>query len=211
MVNGHSCIDDDALGAWADGRLSATEVEALALEYSWIKEFDPRFNVKYRDDKSYPYLAVTVSEEFPRVTVMRGAQRKGVRYFGPYGHAWAIRDTVDTLLRVFPMRSCSQGVFRRAAAIGRPCLLGDIGKCAAPCVGRVTADEHRAIVDDVRSNAIAAATRDPRGKLLSLADIDQPDVEISILSPLEPIPAGSEKEMWTHVTPGTCPRFQLIW
>ncbi len=125
-----------------------TEVEALALEYSWIKEFDPRFNVKYRDDKSYPWLAVTVGEEFPRVTVMRGAQRKGVRYFGPYGHAWAIRDTVDTLLRVFPMRSCSQGVFRRAAAIGRPCLLGDIGKCAAPCVGRVTAEEHRAIVDD---------------------------------------------------------------
>jgi excinuclease ABC subunit C len=126
----------------------STEVEALALEYSWIKEFDPRFNVKYRDDKSYPWLAVTVGEEFPRVTVMRGAQRKGVRYFGPYGHAWAIRDTVDTLLRVFPMRSCSQGVFRRSAAIGRPCLLGDIGKCAAPCVGRVTAEEHRAIVDD---------------------------------------------------------------
>ncbi|MCL3819498.1 excinuclease ABC subunit UvrC [Aeromicrobium wangtongii] len=125
-----------------------TEVEALALEYSWIKEFDPRFNVKYRDDKSYPWLAVTVSEEFPRVTVMRGAQRKGVRYFGPYGHAWAIRDTVDTLLRVFPMRSCSAGVFRRAKAIGRPCLLGDIGKCAAPCVGRVSPEEHRAIVND---------------------------------------------------------------
>ncbi|MCL8250767.1 excinuclease ABC subunit UvrC [Aeromicrobium fastidiosum] len=126
----------------------STEVEALALEYSWIKEFDPRFNVKYRDDKSYPWLAVTVGEEFPRVTVMRGAQRKGVRYFGPYGHAWAIRDTVDTLLRVFPMRSCSAGVFRRSKAIGRPCLLGDIGKCAAPCVGRVSPDQHRAIVND---------------------------------------------------------------
>ncbi|AWB92181.1 excinuclease ABC subunit UvrC [Aeromicrobium chenweiae] len=126
----------------------STEVEALALEYSWIKEFDPRFNVKYRDDKSYPWLAVTVGEEFPRVTVMRGAQRKGVRYFGPYGHAWAIRDTVDTLLRVFPMRSCSAGVFRRAKAIGRPCLLGDIGKCAAPCVGRVSPEEHREIVND---------------------------------------------------------------
>ena len=125
-----------------------TEVEALALEYSWIKEFDPRFNVKYRDDKSYPWLAVTVGEEFPRVTVMRGAQRKGVRYFGPYGHAWAIRDTVDTLLRVFPMRSCSAGVFRRAKAIDRPCLLGDIGKCAAPCVGRVDVEEHREIVND---------------------------------------------------------------
>ncbi len=125
-----------------------TEVEALQLEYTWIKEFDPRFNIKYRDDKSYPWLAVTVSEEFPRVMVMRGAQRKGVRYFGPYGHAWAIRDTVDTLLRVFPMRSCSAGVFRRAKAVGRPCLLGDIGKCAAPCVGRVSPEEHRAIVDD---------------------------------------------------------------
>lgn len=125
-----------------------TEVEALQLEYTWIKEFDPRFNVKYRDDKSYPWLAVTVGEEIPRVQVMRGAQRKGVRYFGPYGHAWAIRDTVDTLLRVFPMRSCSAGVYRRAAAIGRPCLLGDIGKCAAPCVGRVSPDEHRTIVED---------------------------------------------------------------
>ncbi len=135
-------------GASVEWTVVSTEVEALALEYSWIKEFDPRFNVKYRDDKSYPWLAVTVGEEYPRVTVMRGAQRKGVRYFGPYGHAWAIRDTVDTLLRVFPMRSCSAGVFRRSAAIGRPCLLGDIGKCAAPCVGRVDVDEHRAIVDD---------------------------------------------------------------
>ena len=134
--------------ASVDWTVVDTEVEALQLEYTWIKEFDPRFNVKYRDDKSYPWLAVTVGEEFPRVQVMRGAQRKGVRYFGPYGHAWAIRDTVDTLLRVFPMRSCSAGVFRRAAAIGRPCLLGDIGKCAAPCVGRVTPDEHRVIVED---------------------------------------------------------------
>ncbi len=137
--------------AGVDWTVVDTEVEALQLEYTWIKEFDPRFNIKYRDDKSYPWLAVTVSEEFPRVMVMRGAQRKGVRYFGPYGHAWAIRDTVDTLLRVFPMRSCSAGVFRRAKAVGRPCLLGDIGKCAAPCVGRVSAEEHRAIVDDFMS------------------------------------------------------------
>jgi len=128
-----------------------TEVEALQLEYTWIKEFDPRFNVKYRDDKSYPWLAVTVSEDVPRVQVMRGAQKKGVRYFGPYSHAWAIRDTVDTLLRVFPMRSCSAGVYKRAQASGRPCLLGDIGKCAAPCVGRVSVEEHREIVDDFMS------------------------------------------------------------
>ncbi|WP_370248606.1 excinuclease ABC subunit UvrC [Nocardioides sp.] len=125
-----------------------TEVEALQLEYSWIKEFDPRFNVKYRDDKSYPWLAVTVGEEFPRVMVGRGAKRKGTRYFGPYSHAWAIRETVDILLRVFPMRSCSAGVFKRSAQVGRPCLLGYIEKCSAPCVGQVSAEEHRRIVDD---------------------------------------------------------------
>ena len=125
-----------------------TEVEALALEYAWIKEFDPRFNVKYRDDKSYPYLAVTLADQFPRVQVMRGAKRPGTRYFGPYGHAWAIRETVDLLLRVFPVRTCSAGVFRRAAQSGRPCLLGYIDRCAAPCVGRVTPEEHRGLAED---------------------------------------------------------------
>jgi len=125
-----------------------TEVEALQLEYSWIKEFDPRFNIKYRDDKSYPYLAVTMSDEYPRVMVMRGAKRKGTRYFGPYSHAWAIRDTVDTLLRVFPVRTCSAGVFKRSGQIGRPCLLGYIGKCSAPCVKRISADEHRRLAED---------------------------------------------------------------
>ncbi|EYR64028.1 excinuclease ABC subunit C [Actinotalea ferrariae CF5-4] len=125
-----------------------TEVEALALEYSWIKEFDPRFNVKYRDDKSYPYLAVTLGEAFPRVQVMRGRKRPGTRYFGPYAHAWAIRETVDLLLRVFPVRTCSAGVFRRAQQTGRPCLLGYIDKCAAPCVGRVTEEEHRGLAED---------------------------------------------------------------
>ncbi len=126
-----------------------TEVEALQLEYSWIKEFDPRFNVRYRDDKSYPYLAVTLNEEYPRAMVMRGAKKRGVRYFGPYAHAWAIRETLDQLLRVFPVRSCSKGVFNRSRQIGRPCLLGYIGKCSAPCVGRVDADEHRDIADDL--------------------------------------------------------------
>jgi excinuclease ABC subunit C len=125
-----------------------TEVEALQLEYSWIKEFDPRFNVKYRDDKSYPYLAVTMGEDFPRVMVMRGAKRKGTRYFGPYSHAWAIRETVDTLLRVFPVRTCSTGVFKRAGQIGRPCLLGYIGKCSAPCVKKISEEDHRALAED---------------------------------------------------------------
>ncbi|MFK0116063.1 excinuclease ABC subunit UvrC [Streptomyces sp. NPDC090994] len=126
----------------------STEVEALQLEYSWIKEYDPRFNVKYRDDKSYPYLAVTMNEEFPRVQVMRGHKKKGVRYFGPYGHAWAIRDTVDLLLRVFPVRTCSAGVFKNAARTGRPCLLGYIGKCSAPCVERISAEDHRELAEE---------------------------------------------------------------
>jgi excinuclease ABC subunit C len=126
----------------------STEVEALQLEYNWIKEFDPRFNVRYRDDKSYPVLAVTLHEEYPRLHVYRGPRRKGVRYFGPYAHAWAIRETLDLLLRVFPARTCSAGVFRRHGQIGRPCLLGYIDKCSAPCVGRVSAEEHRRIVDD---------------------------------------------------------------
>ncbi|MCW2739775.1 MAG: uvrC [Blastococcus sp.] len=134
--------------ASVDWTVVGTEVEALQLEYNWIKEFDPRFNVRYRDDKSYPSLAVTLNEEYPRLQVMRGPKRKGVRYFGPYAHAWAIRETLDTLTRVFPARTCSNGVFKRAGQIGRPCLLGYIGKCAAPCVGRVSADEHRQIVDD---------------------------------------------------------------
>ncbi|MGI8536760.1 MAG: excinuclease ABC subunit UvrC [Mycobacteriales bacterium] len=126
----------------------ATEVEALQLEYSWIKEYDPRFNVKYRDDKSYPSLAVTLHEDFPRLQVMRGPKKKGVRYFGPYAHAWAIRETLDLLLRVFPARTCSKGVFVRAGQVGRPCLLGYIDKCSAPCVGAVDQQAHRAIVDD---------------------------------------------------------------
>jgi excinuclease ABC subunit C len=134
--------------ARVDWTVVGTEVEALQLEYSWIKEFDPRFNVRYRDDKSYPYLAVTMDEEYPRVMVMRGAKRRGVRYFGPYSHAWAIRDTVDTLLRVFPVRTCSAGVFKRAGQIGRPCLLGYIGKCSAPCVDRIDAAAHRELAEE---------------------------------------------------------------
>jgi len=126
----------------------STEVEALTLEYAWIKEFDPRFNVRFRDDKSYPMLMVSTSDEFPRVAVVRGAKRKGWTYYGPFAHAWAIRDTVDELLKVFPIRSCRDGVFRRAAQVGRPCLLGYIDKCSAPCVGRIGETEYRDIVND---------------------------------------------------------------
>lgn len=126
----------------------ATEFEALQLEYTWIKEFNPPFNVQFRDDKSYPYLAVTLGERIPRVMVTRNRGAKDARYFGPYTKVWAIRDTVDLMLKAFPMRSCSDGVYRRAELTGRPCLLGDIGKCAAPCVGRISPEDHRGLAED---------------------------------------------------------------
>jgi excinuclease ABC subunit C len=122
-----------------------TEFEALQLEFMWIKQFDPPFNVRFKDDKSYPYLAVTLGEPYPRAMITRNRELKGVKYFGPYTQAWAVRETLDTLLKVYPVRSCSKGVYDRAQRSGRACLLGDIGKCAAPCVGRVTSDEHRDI------------------------------------------------------------------
>jgi len=140
--------------------LVRNELEALQLEYTWIKQYDPRFNIKYRDDKSYPWVAITWSEQFPRVFVGRGAKRKGNRYFGPYAQAWAIRDTIDSLLRAFPMRSCTNGVFNSARASGRPCLMGYIGKCAAPCVDRISESAHRELVEGVcdflagRTNAL---------------------------------------------------------
>jgi len=124
-----------------------SELESLQLEYTWIKEYKPRFNIAFRDDKSYPYLAVTMRDKFPRAQVMRGDRKKGVRYFGPYSQVWAIRETLDALLRVFPVRTCSPGVFKRAEASGRPCLLGYIDKCSAPCVGRISPEEHRNLAD----------------------------------------------------------------
>ncbi|WP_067782433.1 excinuclease ABC subunit UvrC [Actinomyces vulturis] len=126
----------------------ANEVESLALEYSWIKEFNPRFNVMYKDDKSYPYVSVSMGDTYPRVSIVRGARNKKSRYFGPYVQAWSIRDTVDQLIRVFPVRTCSTGVFRRAHAQDRPCLLGYIDKCSAPCVGRISVEDHRALAED---------------------------------------------------------------
>ncbi len=140
MVNAASSVD------WVVVR---TEVEALQLEWQWIKEFDPRYNVRFRDDKSYPWLAITMNEEFPRAQVLRGERRKGVRYFGPYVQAWAIRESLDLLLRVFPVRTCNASVFRRAELASRPCLLGYIAKCSAPCVGRIDAESHRRIANDL--------------------------------------------------------------
>ena len=127
------------------------EVEALFLEYNLIKTHRPRFNIRYMDDKSYPYLAVTLNEEWPRAMVMRGAKRKGVRYFGPYAHAYAIRETLDLLLRTFPIRTCTNAKLDRHRRLGRPCLYAHIEKCCAPCVGAVTDDEYRALVEELVS------------------------------------------------------------
>ncbi|MFT4186758.1 MAG: excinuclease ABC subunit UvrC [Micrococcaceae bacterium] len=119
-----------------------TEREALQLEYTWIKEYDPRFNVMFKDDKSYPYLAITLKEEYPRVFVTRGPRKKNIKYFGPYVKAWTVNEMLDMLLKVFPVRTCTKGVFNRAKSSGRPCLLGYIDKCAAPCVGRISQEDH---------------------------------------------------------------------
>jgi excinuclease ABC subunit C len=125
------------------------DVEALMLEYSLIKQHQPRFNVRLKDDKSYPFLAVTLDDEWPRATVMRGTKRKGTRYFGPYGHAWAIRDTLDLLLRTFPIRTCSDNKLGRHERLGRPCLLFHIEKCSGPCVGEISEPDYDALVQEL--------------------------------------------------------------
>src|SRR5712692_8767846 len=183
--------------ARVDWTVVGTEVEALQLEYSWIKEFDPRFNVRYRDDKSYPYLAVLMDEEFPRVQVMRGAKRRGVRYFGPYSHAWAIRETVDTLMRVFPVRQCTTGVFKRAGQIGRPCLLGYIGKCSAPCVGRIGADEHRQLAEefcDFMAGQTARFTRRLETQMHEAASAEEFELAARLRDDLQALQRALEKQ-----------------
>jgi len=125
-----------------------TEFEALQLEFTWIKEFDPPFNVRFKDDKSYPYLAVTLGDEIPRAFITRNKDIRNAKYFGPYTQAWAVRETLDTLLKVYPVRSCTSGTYQRAKRTNRPCLLADIGKCSAPCVARVSPQEHKAITKD---------------------------------------------------------------
>jgi len=151
-----------------DWTVVRTEVEALQLEFTWIKEENPAFNVQFKDDKSYPYLALTMDEEFPRLLITRRAKRKGVKYFGPFAHAWALRSTFDVLLKLFPVRSCSNSNFERAARIKRPCLLGDIGKCAAPCVDRISAEDHRALakrLEDFMSDGNADITGELRAEM----------------------------------------------
>ncbi len=159
-----------------DWTVVRTEVEALQLEFTWIKEFDPAFNVQFKDDKSYPYLAITIDEEFPRIFITRRSKRKGVVYFGPFAHAWALRTTFDVLLKLFPVRSCSNTNFERARRVNRPCLLGDIGKCAAPCVQRVSRTEHKEIANhlvEFMSNGSADITEELRKDMQAAADAEE--------------------------------------
>lgn len=151
-----------------------TEVEALALEFTWIKEFDPRFNVMFKDDKTYPYLAVTMGERYPRVHVTRQAKRAGSNYYGPYTQVWAIRETIDLLSRVYPVRTCAPGVFQRARAQGRPCLLADIEKCSAPCVGRISEEDHRRLAEsfcEFMEGKTGPIVRDLRARMKEAARI----------------------------------------
>ncbi len=127
----------------------SSDVEALQLEYMWIQEFSPPFNVRYKDDKSYPYMAITLADEAPRVMVTRNHKIRGAKYFGPYPKVWAVHEVIDLMIKVFPIRTCSDSSYKRAMATGRPCFPGQIGRCGGPCSGRVTIEEHRAIVDDV--------------------------------------------------------------
>lgn len=126
----------------------ASDVESLQLEYMWIQEFSPPFNVRYKDDKSYPYMAITLADEAPRVIVTRNRRIPGARYFGPYPKIWAVHDTIDLMIKVFPIRTCSDASYKKAMATGRPCFPGQIGRCGGPCSMKVTIEEHRAIVDD---------------------------------------------------------------
>lgn len=125
-----------------------TDVDSLQLEYMWIQEYSPPFNVRYKDDKSYPYMAVTLADEAPRVIVTRNRKIRGAKYFGPYPKVWAVHDTIDLMIKVFPIRTCSDASYKRAMATGRPCFPGQIGRCGGPCSMKVTIEEHRAIVDD---------------------------------------------------------------
>jgi excinuclease ABC subunit C len=131
-----------------DWTVVGTDIEALQLEYTWIKEFDPPFNVKFRDDKSYPFMAITLADEAPRVMVTRNTRIKGAKYFGPYPKIWAVHDTIDLMIKVFPIRTCSDSSYKKAMQTGKPCFPGQIGRCGGPCSGRVTVEEHRVIVDE---------------------------------------------------------------
>lgn len=173
-----------------------TEYEALQLEFMWIKEFDPPFNVRFKDDKSYPYLAISISDQVPRVFITRNRELKGIKYFGPYTKAWAVRETIDTLLKVYPVRSCSKGVFQSAKSTNRACLLGDIGKCAAPCVGRVSDSDHKAIARqfiDFMSGSETDHVETLRNRMLVASENQQYELAARMRDDVEALEAVLEK------------------
>lgn len=161
-----------------DWTIVDTEVEALQLEFAWIKQYAPTYNVQFRDDKSYPYLALSINDEFPRVFITRKQKRPGIKYFGPFTHTWALRNTYDVILKVFPVRSCSTGNFEKARRSGRQCLLGDIGKCAAPCVGWISPADHRNLAD----------------RLVAFMDAGQGDMEPTLHREMEEAAKSEEFE-----------------
>jgi excinuclease ABC subunit C len=161
-----------------DWTIVNTEVEALQLEFTWIKSYNPEFNVQFKDDKSYPYLAVAINEKFPKVYVSRQKKLKGTKYFGPFAHTWALRSTFDTLQKIYPVRSCSDGNFERAVKSKRQCLLGDIGKCSAPCVGWISEDDHK----------------DLATKLVKYLDSNPADIEVQIEKEMAQASANEEFE-----------------
>jgi len=162
-----------------DWTIVGSEIEALALEFTWIKSENPQFNIQFKDDKTYPYLAVSLSEEYPRLFVSRSKHIKGNRYFGPFTHTWALRGTVDVLQKIFPVRACSQPNFNRAVATKRQCLLGDIGKCAAPCVGWISQEDHMALAK----------------KLVSYLDRNPTDIAESIEADMKAASENQEYEL----------------
>lgn len=178
-----------------DWTLVRSEVEALQLEFTWIKEENPAFNVQFKDDKSYPYLALTMDEKYPRLLITRRAKQKGVAYFGPFTHAWALRSTFDVLLKLFPVRSCSNSNFERAQRAKRPCLLGDIGKCAAPCVDRITESDHRVLakrLGDFISDGSADITQALRDQMAEAARAEEFERAGKLRDQLEALERASE-------------------
>ena len=173
-----------------------SELEALVLEHSWIHEYDPRFNVTFKDDKSYPFLAVTMGEEFPRILITRDPRRKGTRYFGPYAKVWAIRETLDTLLTAIPVRSCSPGTLAKAQRSGRPCLLAHIDKCSAPCVGAVSPEEHRALAAEacsVLAGDAKALVRDLTAEMVRASEDERFEQAAKVRDRLSALPTVLER------------------
>ncbi|MBM3656022.1 MAG: excinuclease ABC subunit UvrC [Actinobacteria bacterium] len=178
-----------------DWTLVRSEVEALQLEFTWIKEENPTFNVQFKDDKSYPYLALTMNEKFPRLLITRRTKQKGVTYFGPFAHAWALRSTFDVLLKLFPVRSCSNSNFERASRAKRPCLLGDIGKCAAPCVGRINEGDHKVLaqrLSDFISDGSVDITQGLRDQMAEAAKMEEFERAGKLRDQLEALERASE-------------------